>query len=154
MAETPQSSDLRGGAAWLSSARAVRCRLKCHNERNPRRQLPSGNAGHSGDTATARCEEGGDDVKSARPLRPGLHTCYNGGYRRMLAGDGWLIPKSLLSSDWSLQPDSTKLDSLVIAHQPWRGEYVPGPCTHRPSSHESRGRLKSVTVRSGLGRNW
>ena len=23
------------GAAWLSSARAVRCRLKCHNERNP-----------------------------------------------------------------------------------------------------------------------
>ena len=24
-----------GGAAWLSSARAVRCRLKCHNERNP-----------------------------------------------------------------------------------------------------------------------
>ena len=29
--------------------------------------------------------------------------------------------------------------------QPWRGEYVPGPCTHRPSSHESRGRLKSVT---------
>ena len=29
---------LRGlceGAAWLSSARAVRCRLKCHNERNP-----------------------------------------------------------------------------------------------------------------------
>ena len=21
-----------------------------------------------------------------------------------------------------------KLDSLVIAHQPWRGEYVPGPC--------------------------
>ena len=75
---------LRGlceGAAWLSSARAVRCRLKCHNERNPSLQLPSGNAGHSGDTATVRCEEGGDDVKSARPLRPGLHTCYNGRYR-------------------------------------------------------------------------
>ena len=31
------------------------------------------------------------------------------------------------SSDRSLQPDSVKLDSLVIAHQPWRGEYVPGP---------------------------
>ena len=40
--------------------------------------MPSGQAGHSGDTATVRCEEGGDDVKSARPLRPGLHTCYNG----------------------------------------------------------------------------
>ena len=62
--------------------------------------------------------------------------------------------KASLSSDWSLQLDSMKLDSLVIAHQPWRGEYVPGPCTHRPSSHESRGRLKSVTERSGLGRNW
>ena len=50
------------------------------------------------------------------------------------------------SSDWSLQLDSMKLDSLVIAHQPWRGEYVPGPCTHRPSSHGSWGYLKSVTV--------
>ena len=53
--------------------------------------------------------------------------------------------KAGLSSDWSLQPDSMKLDSLVIAHQPWRGEYVPGPCTHRPSSHGSRGYLKTVT---------
>ena len=63
------------------------------------------------------------------------------------------ISKAGLSSDWSLQLDSMKLESLVIAHQPWRGEYVPGPCTHRPSSHESRGRLKSVTARVGLGWN-
>ena len=138
----------------MSSARAVRCRLKCHNERNPFPQLPSGHAGDSGETAIVRCEEGGDDVKSARPLRPGLHTCYNGRYRRQPHSDVEPIPKAGLSSDWSLQPDSMKLDSLVIAHQPWRGEYVPGPCTHRPSSHESRGRLKSVTGRSGLGRNW
>ena len=105
----------------------------------------------SGGTAIVRCEEGGDDVKSARPLRPGLHTCYNGGYRRRLPGDRMLIPKTSLSSDRSLQPDFVKLDSLVIAHQPWRGEYVPGPCTHRPSSHESRGYLKYVTARSVLG---
>ena len=140
-----------GGAAWLSSARAVRCRLKCHNERNPSLQLPSGRAGHSGDTATARCEEGGDDVKSARPLRPGLHTCYNGWYREPAAGDVRSIRKAILSSDRGLQPDPAKLDSLVIAHQPWRGEYVPGPCTHRPSSHESPERLKSVPARVGLG---
>ena len=138
----------------MSSARAVRCRLKCHNERNPCRQLPSGYAGHSGGTATARCEEGGDDVKSARPLRPGLHTCYNGGHREPGARKLAQILKSPHSSDWGLQPDPTKLDSLVIAHQPWRGEYVPGPCTHRPSSHESRGCLKSVTARDGLGQNW
>ena len=139
------------GAAWLSSARAVRCRLKCHNERNPHLQLPPGQAGHSGETAVVRCEEGGDDVKSARPLRPGLHTCYNGGYRRPLHSDVMPIPKAPLSSDRSLQPDFVKLDSLVIAHQPRRGEYVPGPCTHRPSSHGSRGYLKSVTARIGLG---
>ena len=48
------SSDTFGGAAWLSSARAVRCRLKCHNERNPFLRLPSGNAGNSVDTAAAR----------------------------------------------------------------------------------------------------
>ena len=142
------------GAAWLSSARAVRCRLKCHNERNPCSQLLTGSAEDSDKTAIVRCEEGGDDVKSARPLRPGLHTCYNGAYRKQAAGNVRLIIKVSLSSDWGLQPDPTKLDSLVIAHQPWRGEYVPGPCTHRPSSHESRGCLKSVTARIGLGRNW
>ena len=42
-----------------------------------------------------------------------------------------------LSPDWSLQLDSMKLESLVIADQQCRGEYVPEPCTHRPSSHGS-----------------
>jgi hypothetical protein len=54
---------LRGwgkGAAWLSSARAVRCWVKSRNERNPRRQLQ-----RSGGTAGRKPEEGGDDVKSA-----------------------------------------------------------------------------------------
>ena len=144
---------LRGfqqGAAWLSSARAVRCQVKSYNERNPYVQLPAGKAGDSGGTAGASREEGGDDVKSARPLRPGRHTCYNGRYRGQPPGDRERISKAGLSSDRSLQPDSVKLDSLVIAHQPWRGEYVPGPCTHRPSSHESLWYLKSVTARSGL----
>ena len=45
--------------------------------------------------------------------------------------------KADLSSDWSLQLDFMKLELLVIANQPCRGEYVPGPCTHRPSNHES-----------------
>ena len=45
--------------------------------------------------------------------------------------------KADLSSDWSLQLDSMKLELLVIANQPCRGEYVPGVCTHRPSNHES-----------------
>ena len=135
----------------MSSARAVRCRLKCHNERNPCRQLLAGEAEDSGGTAGDKPEEGGDDVKSSWPLCPGLHTCYNGMYRKLGVCKYARIPKTCLSSDWGLQPDPTKLDSLVIAHQPWRGEYVPGPCTHRPSSHESWGHLKSVTARVGLG---
>ena len=51
-----------------------------------------------------------DDVKSSWPLRVGLHTCYNG-------SDNGLIPKNCLSSDCSLQLESMKSESLVIAEQ-------------------------------------
>ena len=74
------SDGQKQGAAWLSSARAVRCWVKSRNERNPWGQLPASNVGDSGLTARASEEEGGDDVKSSWPLRPGLHTCYNGRY--------------------------------------------------------------------------
>ena len=53
--------------------------------------------------------------------------------------------KAGLSSDWSLQLDSMKLESLVIANQLCRGEYVLGHCTHRPSNHGSRKYLKSLS---------
>ena len=52
--------------------------------------------------------------------------------------------KAGLSSDWSLQLDSMKSESLVIADQLRRGEYVPGPCTHRPSHDPSRVHPKSL----------
>src|SRR5438105_10438469 len=74
---TVSSPEPSTGAAWLSSARVVRCRVKSHNERNPCFQLPAGHAGDSGKTAGVKPEEGGDDVKSSWPLCPGLHTCYN-----------------------------------------------------------------------------
>ncbi len=82
------------GAAWLSSARVVRCWVKSRNERNPRFQLPSGYAGHSGETAGDKPEEGGDDVKSAWPLCLGLHTCYNGRYKPLQSRKGELIGES------------------------------------------------------------
>ncbi|RKZ33455.1 hypothetical protein DRQ27_00070 [bacterium] len=53
--------------------------------------------------------------------------------------------KACPSSDRGLQLDPVKVESLVIAHQPRRGEYVPGPCTHRLSSHGSRQHLKTVS---------
>ncbi len=49
------------------------------------------------------------------------------------------------SSDWSLQLDSMKSDSLVTAYQLRRREYVPGPCTHRPSHHGSCLHPKSLS---------
>ena len=48
------------------------------------------------------------------------------------------------SPDWSLQLDSMKSESLVIADQHCCGEYVPGPCTHRPSHHGSKQHPKPV----------
>ena len=126
------------GGAWLSSARVVRCWVKSRNERNPRPMLPAGHAGDSLETAGVNSEEGGDDVKSSCPLCPGLHTCYNGWYNGLLIREEEPIPKASLSSDRSLQLDSVKSESLVIPDQQRRGEYVPGPCTHRPSHHESR----------------
>ena len=55
------------------------------------------------------------------------------------------------SSDCSLQLDYMKPESLVIADQPSCGEYVPGPCTHRPSHHPSWVHPKPVAkpVRDG-----
>ena len=52
--------------------------------------------------------------------------------------------KAVLSPDWSLQLDSMKSESLVIADQQCCGEYVPGPCTHRPSHHGSWLHQKSL----------
>ncbi len=124
------------GAAWLSSARVVRCWVKSRNERNPRLQLPSGRAGHSEETAGDKPEEGGDDVKSSWPLRAGLHTCYNGGDNGLRSREGELISKSRLSSDCS----PTRLHEVGIASNRGsarHGESVPGPCTHRPSHHGS-----------------
>ncbi len=53
--------------------------------------------------------------------------------------------KARLGSDWRLKLASMKAELLVIADQQCRGEYVPGPCTHRPSHHESGQHPKPVS---------
>ena len=80
------------------------------------------------------------------------HAPYVLGYTRatMASTDGskaarWSkSEKAGLSSDCSLQLDCMKLESLVIVDQLRHGEYVPGPCTHRPSRHGSCECPKSV----------
>ncbi len=54
-------------------------------------------------------------------------------------------PKAGLSSDCRLQPACMKPELLVTAGQHYGGEYVPGPCTHRPSRRGSRYHLKTVS---------
>ena len=73
------------------------------------------------------------------------HGPYAQGYTRAtMAGTAGCEPamasqslKADLSADWRLQLASMKLESLVIVDQLRHGEYVPGPCTHRPSHHGS-----------------
>jgi hypothetical protein len=123
----------------LSSARAVRCSVKSGNERNPCRVLQV-----SLETAQPKAylekyvsgwEEGGDDVKSAWPsdalgdthaTMAGTMGCQTARWSQS--------QKSGPSSDWSLQLDSMKPESLVIVNQPCHGEYVLGSCTHNKSA--------------------
>ena len=134
------------GAAWLSSARVVRCWVKSRNERNPHSVLY-----FSQKTALVNREEGGDDVKSSWPLCLGLHTCYNGSYKGSRTREGEPIPKT--GPQFGLE-SATRLHEVGIASNrgsACHGEYVPGPCTHRPSHHESRMYQKSLAQPFGEG---
>jgi len=93
--------------------------------------------GHSKVTAGDKPEEGGDDVKSSCPLWPGLHTCYNGQNKGQRNREVKPIPQ--ICSQFGSQ-SATRLREAGIASNrgsACRGEYVPEPCTHRPSHHES-----------------
>ena len=144
--------DKETGGAWLSSARVVRCWVKSRNERNPCYQLPSVKAGHSDETAGDKPEEGGDDVKSSCPLCPGLHTCYNGSYRGQRSRKAERISEKL--SQFGLWAATRPHEVGVASNREsaCRGEYVPGPCTHRPSHHGSWEHPKSVRQPQGASR--
>ena len=103
------------GGAWLSSARVVRCWVKSRNERNPYCQLLR-------KRTLAR-------LPLTKRRKVGMtsnhHAPYGLGYKRntMAYTKGceratWSkTHKVRLSSDWSLQLDSMKAESLVIADQ-------------------------------------
>ena len=141
--ESPCASAPYTGGAWLSSARVVRCWVKSRNERNPRSMLPARNGGDSWETAGVNSEEGGDDVKSSCPLCLGLHACYNGRYKGLRYRKVERIPKS--RSQFGLRAATRPHEAGIASNRRSAryGEYVPGPCTHRPSSHGSWGYPKS-----------
>ncbi len=90
----------------------MRCPVKSGNERNPCCMLQV-----SYGTAGIKPEEGGDDVKSAWPLCPGLHTRYNGQNNGLQSREVEPILKFGFSSDCRLQPACMKPELLVTARQ-------------------------------------
>ncbi len=123
------------GAAWLSSARAVRCWVKSRNERNPYPllviltslgKLPAMSwrkvgttSSHHGPYAQGYTRATMVGTKGCKPAR-GSQSCES---------------LSKLGSE-----SATRLRERGIASNRGsarHGEYVPGPCTHRPSHHES-----------------
>ena len=145
MGPTVSSPELTTGGAWLSSARVVRCRDKSHNERNPCLQLL---------TLRARTLERLPVLNRRKVgMTSSPHGLYAQGCTRatMARTEGRDCAsrsrsrKTCPSSDRRLQLACVKLESLVIAGQQHRGECVPEPCTHRPSSHESGGRPKALS---------
>ncbi len=121
------------GAAWLSSARAVRRRVKSQNERNPCPLLPSPERGGTlrGPPAKSRRKEGTTSSPHG-PYARGYTSATMAGIKGCEPVRGSKSQKPGLSSDRGLQPDPVKEEWLVIADQLRRGEYVPGSCTHRP----------------------
>ncbi len=131
--------DALRGIAWPPSARTVRRPVKSGNERDPCPMLRRYLYGyrHSWGTARAKWEEGAGDGRSVWSESPGLHAGNNGRDNGMRPRKGKLIleTRSQYRSTAATRrrdggiPSSRRLASF--------GEYVPAPCTHRPSSHPS-----------------
>ena len=130
------------GGAWLSSARVVRCWVKSRNERNPYTMLPALRMGtHSRLPRTTRRKAG---------MTSSHHAPYVLGYTRTtIVGNRWKLIREAeqtpeTRSQFGLQA-ATRLHEVGIAsnrRSAYCGEYVPGPCTHRPSHHESHSHPK------------
>ena len=113
--------------------------------------------GYSNGTAGDEPEEGGDDVKSAWPLCPGLHTRYNGQYNGSQNRKVEPILKAGLSSDCRLQLACMKLELLVTAGQHTAVNMFPGlvhTARHVMKADNTRSRWanrKEAAVEGGIG---
>ena len=131
------------GAAWLSSARVVRCWVKSRNERNPRLQLPAVRPGTLKKLpVTSRRKVG---------MTSSPHGPYGLGYTRATMavtvgckGQPGANPQK--PSQFGLFSATREHEVGIASNRgsACRGEYVPGPCTHRPSHHGSWFYLKPV----------
>ena len=131
------------GAAWLSSARVVRCWVKSRNERNPRLQLPAVRPGTLKKLPVTNRRKVG--------MTSSPHGPYGLGYTRatmaVTAGrKGATLSQSEKPSQFGLHSATRVHEGGIASNRgsACRGEYVPGPCTHRPSHHGSWLYLKLV----------
>ncbi len=120
---------LRGlytGAAWLSSARAVRCWVKSRNERNPCHLLPAFRMGTQMELPVTNRRKVGTTSSHHGPYVLGYTRATMAGTERCKTARWSKSQKAGPSSDWSLKPDSMKVESLVIAHQHGAVNTFPG----------------------------
>ena len=134
--------DIETGGAWLSSARVVRCWVKSRNERNPYGQLLR-------KRTLAR-------LPLTKRRKVGMtsnhHALYDLGYTRTTMGVNKEKRTREGEQSSKTHPQfrsqaATRLREAGIASNrgsAYRGEYVPGPCTHRPSHYESQKHPKPV----------
>ncbi len=114
------------GAAWLSSARVVRCWVKSRNERNPRFQLPSVRLGTLERLPVLNRRKVGMTSSPHGPYVQGYTRATMAGTNRCKPVMASQSEKAGLSSDRSLQLDCVKLESLVILDQHARVNTFPG----------------------------
>ncbi len=120
---------LRGcytGAAWLSSARAVKCWVKSRNERNPFHLLPAFKVGTQMILPVTNRRKVGTTSSHHGPYVLGYTRATMVGTERRNPARASKTQKAGLSTDWSLKLDFMKLESLVIAHQHGAVNTFPG----------------------------
>ena len=140
--ETPWPRGAHTGGAWLSSARVVRCWVKSRNERNPCPVLPAFSWGLAGD---CRRQAGGrwGRRQVIMPLMPWAAHVLQWPAQWAATARAGANPQSRPQFG---SEAATRLREAGVASNRGsarRGEYVPGPCTHRPSHHPSRLHPKS-----------
>ena len=120
----------------MSSARVVRCWVKSRNERNPYCQLLRKRT-LAGLPLTKRRKVG---------MTSNHHAPYDLGYTRTTMAIEQREARQRCGANPKKSPQfrlqaATRLHEVGIAsnrRSACCGEYVPGPCTHRPSHHGSR----------------
>ena len=130
--------DTKTGGAWLSSARVVRCWVKSRNERNPYPLLPAVRPGTQRRLPVINWRKVGMTSNHHAPYDLGYTRTTMAMKQREARQRCGANPKKL--SQFRLQA-ATRLHEVGIAsnrRSACCGEYVPGPCTHRPSHHGSR----------------